>query len=152
MGFTVHSQPHKHLQLIPLPFDGKFEGFDFPMEVLLQKNAEGVKEGEIFEVKELPFKHACLRVPSSLSEPTEELERLYNALYSKMGVTEGMSYNFLMTPKWMMLVLRSQENYCGLSVNSVGFAGTLLVKSDEQRKTLQEIGPMQLLKNVAVPK
>merc|ERR1711862_109156 len=49
-------------------------------------------------------------------------------------------YNFLMTRKWMMVIPRREEFCNGISVNSIGFAGGILVKNEEQRQMIQEIG------------
>jgi len=66
------------------------------------------------------------------------------------------SYNLLLTDKWMMIVPRMKENFehdsIVTSVNSVGFSGTLLVKTEEEMKCLKEQGPMAILKSVTFPK
>jgi ATP adenylyltransferase len=60
-------------------------------------------------------------------------------------------YNFLATREWMLLVPRSEEFFDGTSVNSLGFAGALLVRSREEMERLKAHGPMRLLRSVAVP-
>ena len=49
----------------------------------------------------------------------------------------------------MMIVPRRQEKYADISVNSLGFAGSLLVKNKEELTQLKALGPMQLLSQVA---
>jgi sulfate adenylyltransferase (ADP) / ATP adenylyltransferase len=61
------------------------------------------------------------------------------------------AYNLLATREWMLLILRSQESFESISVNSLGFAGTLLVRNQEQMQILKACGPMELLRQVAVP-
>jgi ATP adenylyltransferase len=61
------------------------------------------------------------------------------------------AYNLLATREWMLLVPRSLESFESIPVNSLGFAGTLAVRSQEQIQILIEQGPMTVLKNVAVP-
>jgi ATP adenylyltransferase len=58
------------------------------------------------------------------------------------------AYNLLGTRNWLMAVPRRQDDYLGISVNSLGFAGSLLVKNQEQMAQLKAIGPMTLLKAV----
>lgn len=71
-----------------------------------------------------------------------------------------ISYNFVMTPQFMMLVPRSKEiavvhhnnQDIQLSINSLGFAGLLLVKSSDQLAALEECPDlMDLLQQVAIP-
>ena len=48
----------------------------------------------------------------------------------------------------MMIVRRSQPKYESISVNSLGFAGALLVKNEEQMKILIELKPLTILEQV----
>ena len=67
------------------------------------------------------------------------------------GQPDGRSYNFWLADGLMLLALRSNEACGPVAVNTLGFAGTILVKSDEQRHYLQEHGPMHVLLNVGRP-
>src|SRR5205823_2474895 len=70
-----------------------------------------------------------------------------------------LSYNFVMTHQFMLLVPRSKE--CGvvqhngtdvvISVNSLGFAGFLLAKTAEQRDALEGTDLFAFLRQVALP-
>lgn len=51
----------------------------------------------------------------------------------------------------MLLVQRQQEHYQSIPVNSLGFAGSLLVKNQDQLALLKTLGPMTILQNVACP-
>ncbi|KAJ3090821.1 bifunctional AP-4-A phosphorylase/ADP sulfurylase [Quaeritorhiza haematococci] len=72
------------------------------------------------------------------------------------------SYNLLFTARWMLVVPRRQEKSCPLivndtrsvsvSVNSLGFAGMLLAKSEEEVEFLKKLGPMKVLRDVAFTK
>ena len=44
------------------------------------------------------------------------------------GSAPSSSYNVLLTARWMMVVPRTAEQHGGVFVNSVGFAGYLLLK------------------------
>jgi ATP adenylyltransferase len=51
----------------------------------------------------------------------------------------------------MLLVPRSREFFEGISINSLGFAGALLVRNESQLHILTQRGPMSALKEVALP-
>jgi sulfate adenylyltransferase (ADP) / ATP adenylyltransferase len=63
-----------------------------------------------------------------------------------------LSYNFLMTHTWMMIVPRLNEDYKQISVNSLGFAGRILVKSDEELEFVKKVGSIHILESVAISK
>jgi ATP adenylyltransferase len=50
----------------------------------------------------------------------------------------------------MLLVPRSREFFEGISINSLGYAGALLVRNEEQLEVLKRCGPMTALKNTAL--
>ena len=63
----------------------------------------------------------------------------YNSLLSI--VPSGSSYNFICTLKWMLVVPRNKETYNErVSVNSLGFAGMVLVKSTEDIDLIKNDG------------
>ncbi|MEL6779521.1 MAG: DUF4922 domain-containing protein [Cyanobacteria bacterium J06597_16] len=64
---------------------------------------------------------------------------------------QSFAYNLLCTRHWMMAVPRSQEKHANISVNSLGFAGSLLVKNAETLKKLKDISPIKLLQHVSYP-
>ncbi len=154
------SQRHKHLQLVPLPLMP--EGPAVPIEPVL---ASAHFQGEIGTVPVFPFKHAIAQLafpPSaSLLHRVEKTLACYRSLLKAVNLLDNTTpptgwqqgpYNLLMTREWMLLVPRSQEQYEAIAVNSLGFAGALLVRNQEQMAFLKEVGPMTILKEVAVPK
>jgi ATP adenylyltransferase len=58
-------------------------------------------------------------------------------------------YNLLCTRRWMMIVPRRVESYAGIAVNALGFAGSLLVRSEAQLVQLRELGVLAVLQGVA---
>ncbi len=150
------SQPHKHLQIVPLPLTPS--GLQIPIEPLL-KSAQFTDS--ITTVPELPFIHALAKLdPSWSNSPLEAAVttlELYQSLLSSVGLEalddnkQSGAYNLLATREWMLIVPRSHENFDSISVNSLGFAGALLVRNQEQMQVIKEQGPMTILKNVAVP-
>ena len=49
------------------------------------------------------------------------------------------------------MVPRSAEFFEGISINSLGFAGALLVKNADEMEILRRYGPFTALKSVAIP-
>ncbi len=59
-------------------------------------------------------------------------------------------YNLLVTREWMLLVPRSRECWARISVNALGFAGSLFVRERRQMHAIKAHGPMNVLRSVAV--
>lgn len=149
------SQRHKHLQLIPLPLTP--EGVSIPIEVAL-KSIE-FKDG-VGRIPSFQFKHAIAQLDptwvNSPSQATSATLDCYNTLLRHLNLVDvsinfkPAPYNLLATREWMMIVARSQERFQSISINSLGFAGALLVRNEEQLQLVKEINPLTILKNVAV--
>lgn len=153
------SQRHKHLQLVPLPFVDDTE--KMPIAPLL-KTAKF--EAGIGKIPDLPFVHGLVKFdPSLINSPDKAAEmtlKFYFNLQKAVGLlndSEKISdrpngaYNLLATREWMMIVPRSQEFFQGISINSLGFVGALLVRNQEQKQLLIETGPLNILAAVAQP-
>ncbi len=140
------SQRHKHLQLVPLPLVPS--GPQIPIEPLLR--------AEQFQNSKLPFLHAFapldpywVQSPFTGAQATLEI---YRTLLNVVGLDAKQlgAYNLLATREWMLIVPRSQEHFQSISVNSLGFAGALLVRNPAEMEILKAQGPMTILKNVAI--
>ncbi|MCF4970254.1 ATP adenylyltransferase family protein [Nostoc sp. CMAA1605] len=148
------SQRHKHLQLVPLPLTPS--GIKTPIEPLL---AEAKFAGEIGTIPGLPFIHGFAKlnpewVESPLTGAKATLEIYQNSLQAVgLGAIDGDrqsgAYNLLATREWMLIVPRSQEHFQSISVNSLGFAGAMLVRNASEMELLKHQTPMSILKNVA---
>ncbi len=143
------SQPHKHLQLIPLPMT-PFEDLPFSDVIELDVDQPGQCEA-------LEFRHAGITFPDgSFHDPELAAERLtqaYNQLRETLDIEDDgqqatTPYNLLITRKWMLMVPRSIEDFEGISFNSLAFVGALLVRNEEQAERLKEFGLMKALKSV----
>ena len=77
----------------------------------------------------------------SASEPVEVGGELH----------QSAPYNLLVTRRWMLLVPRSEERVEGVSINALGFAGSLFVRDAAQMKVIERLGPMAALQRVALP-
>ena len=147
------SQRHKHLQLVPLPLVPT--GVQIPIAPLLEK---AVFKDSIGTIPDLPFRHAFAQLDASwmqspLPAAASTLE-CYRNLLQTLGLNNGDrpgAYNLLATRKWMLIIPRIQEEFESISVNSLGFAGALLVRNSEQMKLLKECKPMTVLRQVAFP-
>lgn len=149
------SQRHKHLQLIPFPLMPN--GETLPIATVMQQVefTDGISTLPVFD-----FQHAIASLPSfsdlyqrSDAEAGEILETLYHQLLKHLGLTsdaEPPTYNLLMTREWIMIIPRSQEKVNGISLNSLAYAGTLLVKDAAQLEQLKQMQPMTLLNQAAV--
>lgn len=155
------SQPHKHLQLVPLPIgDGPW---DVPMEALFDT---WVAAGPVARLPRLPFANAFAPLDESAFAKTDAAEGLLERYQGMLAVCslganrdeaanepqrQAGPYNLLMTRRWMLLVPRSRERFGTISVNALGFAGSLFVRDDAELRALREAGPMRLLQAVARP-
>ncbi len=143
------SQPHKHLQLVPLPLwsgDGSIA-----IESWL---ALAEFEGATATIPKLPFAHRLMRLPSEMQSPikaAEETLSRYSTLLTTLGLQAGDAYNLLATRNWILIVPRSQDSFASISVNSLGFAGSLFVRDEAQMQILKDQQPMTILTQVAVP-
>jgi len=138
------SQAHKHLQLVPLPLG--HGPYPTPMDRVLSTAAPMVTS----MVDALPFPHAAIRLGGApiRSDDAAELHRGYKALLEACGVDRpGLPYNLLLTREWMLVVPRVLECFEGISVNALGFAGSLLVRDREQLGLIREQGPMTVLRH-----
>jgi sulfate adenylyltransferase (ADP) / ATP adenylyltransferase len=152
------SQPHKHLQMIPLPMAER--GPSVPVEVLFPSAR---LEQPIGRIPELPFEHSFARLKADSSRnglmAAEDIFRLYRHMLHDVGLNpcempehskQTGPYNLLLTREWMFLVPRSKECFGSISINALGFAGALLVQNEQQMKMIEEQGCMTALRDTAV--
>lgn len=149
------SQPHKHLQLVPVPIAG--EGPAIPIEPLMGAVRS---TGTIKPVSGLPFVHAFMRLEPTLylrPSAADLLHQRYLDMLDRVAVaTAGAGedpqkpkpYNLLATRNWMLLVPRSREFCDTISINALGFAGSLFVRDQEQMDKIRRLGPMTVLRTV----
>lgn len=134
------SQRHRHVQLLPWPLMPAAEAQPFDPRQWAQREAGW------------PFAHACVELsPQDQAQPAR-LRARYDHLIAGIGLggAAGYSgYNLLMTPDWMMVVRRSRGAHEGLGVNALGFAGTLLLRGEEELQRLRLMGPLALLRAVS---
>lgn len=147
------SQPHKHLQLVPLPLAPA--GPALPFADLLE---HAQMDDDTGEVPDLPFRHAVAPMRAEWFEDPARHAPDALALAGRLWRTLGhdpqvrqqpVPYNLLATRRWMWLVPRHQDQYEGLPVNALAFAGGLLAPNEEAFGRLCDLGPMSLLEATA---
>lgn len=151
------SQPHKHMQVVPLPLGDA--GLSLPIAPLLEAARF---DGPIGTLPGFPFEHAFAQLtPGPLEQAAAQALERYRMLLNAAGVGsvtvdgrlhQNAPYNLLLTPHWMLVVPRSSEDVAGIAVNSLGFAGSFFVKNEEQLAVLRRIGPMTVLRRVGLPR
>jgi ATP adenylyltransferase len=62
---------------------------------------------------------------------------------------QALPYNLLLTREWMLLVPRARESVAGISINALGFGGSLFVKTPHQVEQIARLRPMAMLQHVA---
>lgn len=147
------SQDHKHLQLVALPLAP--EGPAVPMEARLRMDARDPRAAGP------PFPHAFRRLsPGLFDDPAGSgpvLAALFLELLSAVGLRglpeadglrQSAPYNLLLTRNWMLLVPRSKEHFGEVSVNALGFAGSLFVRDAAQLAAVRAAGPVTVLQAV----
>jgi sulfate adenylyltransferase (ADP) / ATP adenylyltransferase len=150
------SQPHKHLQVVPLPFVSEMR---LPIEPVIQAALPTTGVGR---VPELPFDHGIIAMDWNMATNAtigaQLLHDRYQQLLQAVGFepTDGQTaelasgaYNLLATRDWLLLVPRLLEETDGIGINSLGFAGALLVKDEAKLQQLKAIAPLHLLQKVA---
>ncbi|MCL2927241.1 MAG: phosphorylase [Trichodesmium sp. MAG_R01] len=150
------SQRHKHLQVVPLPMIPSGEKIPIDRAIATAKFNNGIGITSQF-----PFRHAIAKLDvawvHSPVESAAEILEFYLILLKAVGIEsrDGMNgkqsgnYNLLVTGEWMLVVPRSYEYFQSISVNSLGFAGALLVKNQEQMNIIKEQKPLTILRHVA---
>lgn len=131
------SQRHKHLQLIPLPPEG------LPIQTLIERGETP------------PFDHRLLRIGDDCD--AGKLFDYFVSLLDSLGIGareqggtlwQSAPYNLLLTRRWMLVVARGSECFRGISINAMGFAGSLFVREQEQIEWIRESGPLMVLRSV----
>jgi ATP adenylyltransferase len=156
------SQRHKHLQVVPLPLSP--EGPPVPVEPLL--SAASMGNDCLGVVPGFPFLHAfarlCPDIGRSPEAAAQETFGLYGLMLTSLRmsvpernaerlVLQSLPYCLLVSREWMLLVPRSREHFEDISLNSLAYAGSFFVSTDEQFLRLQSAGPMKALAGVALP-
>ena len=147
------SQPHKHLQLVPYPLSEIIEKAPIHNLILAHENQE-----QIVSLKQLPFSHSIAffepEVKLSIKQLAQKTWQYYHQLLEAVKIKLKQKkpqedYNLLITREWMMLIPRTKDSFDNLSINSLGFAGALLVKNQTDLAKVKQYQPLEILAQVA---
>lgn len=151
------SQPHKHLQLVPLPMADGVKAI--PLSVKLRNHRP--RPGTVDSVAEIPYRHLITFFDDSAARGSHRAARECHQIYGEMLRRFGMDstvpgngrlmhpYNLLVTRRWMLMVPRKRECFESISLNSQAFAGTFLVHTARQHEALAAARPTVALQHVA---
>lgn len=141
---------HKHLQLVPNSLAPNFN--QIPITPAL-KTAEFF--GEVGKIQCFPFQHSFtwLNLDWTVSPELlgQQVIQSYQTLLTALNANTETAYNFLMTREWMLIVPRKQERFGSIGINSLGFAGALLVRNQEELQQVKQHKPLDILTAVALP-
>ncbi len=152
------SQQHKHLQWIPETPDGPglarftagLPGTGAPREPPLAPSSQSTFQ-PLFHPA-VPLRHVFIRLGPTLPNG-QRLHDAFIAACTKLGIAATANpmrpYNLIIDRDWMLVVPRSCERHLDISINALGFAGSLFVSRPEQIDLIREIGPLRLLAGVA---
>lgn len=131
------SQPHRHLQWVPIAEPPPL--------------AAAVAAGEA-----LPFPVATQALPPEwLADPAngaDALQRCYSRLLAAIGRSAAVQppaspepYNLLATVERLWVVPRTRGSIDGVAINALGYAGWMLAADSTQAGTVRARGPLALL-------
>jgi len=157
------SQHHKHLQFMPVENDGP------PIEGLA-RTAHLESADKAFSLESLPYANHIRRLPSDAA--TFSRARLEDTLGSAFMVLLDLvistvrhdaeqaagppSYNVILTLGHLYLIPRRKEEHVlretgdRVSINSLGYAGMLLVKSETELEAVKKEGVARILRDVGM--
>ncbi|KDR75161.1 hypothetical protein GALMADRAFT_249099 [Galerina marginata CBS 339.88] len=156
------SQPHKHIQFLPLDDDGP------PIEGLARQ-AQIEFADRPFSLGNLAYANHSYRLPTYLDTYTQDkleavladaflrlLDLSISTIRHDPEYPSGKpSYNVIMTLEHLHIIPRRQENYMletgdKLSVNALGYAGMFLVKSEEELEVVKQETISKILRGVGL--
>ena len=141
------SQPHRHLQVVPLPMAPVIGGLPTPVDAVICENSV---DRATATCRVLPFEHrlTLLHDRDVRPEQAPELLELFEGFCRELGIADGQPFNALLTSRWFMVVPRSEECFERVSVNALGFAGSLLVHDETALQRVVKVGPGEVLRRL----
>ncbi|KAL3142943.1 hypothetical protein ABBQ38_003229 [Trebouxia sp. C0009 RCD-2024] len=147
------SQPHKHVQVVPLPLADNPAVIPSPLAQLMDHTwqEQGSQDGDVASTRQLPYQNFFSKL-SPRTTPSQLLS-IYKQLLQccSSHKVPPSSYNMLLTTELILLVPRRQENVGPVAINALGFAGTILVNSKAGLEYIHEKGPVSILEVAGCP-
>lgn len=147
------SQRHKHVQWIPAA-DGNAS-----LRALVQGLPATAAQGTLLTHPLLPIAHYFVRVDAGPDSRPEDSAASMLMAYAQscaaLGLRPGTDgllppFNLLVSDGWMLVVLRSQEHFLGVSLNALSYGGTIYVRDPAQMGSIRAAGPLAVLAGVGV--
>ncbi len=137
------SQMHRHLQVVPLQKEGV--GRELPLDLCVSNGIDiDYKYRIVSGIAGDPYTRAA-----ALLGFYQRAIREFGLVCSEKA--ELLPYNLLVWQDRALLVPRRTESVAGISVNSLGYAGTFLVRNQQQRQALIRRGLLNSLAEAGVP-
>lgn len=146
------SQRHKHLQWIP------HSAASANLGAFIAGCPADVPDGQATFNPALPWRHCFVRLGEAADDRTNEnriidraasLHAAFRNACATLGIATDRDpmppYNLLTGCGWLVLIPRTRECHENISVNALGFAGSLFVRRAEQIDSVRRIGPLRLL-------
>ena len=135
------SQPHRHIQLLRRDSNEEICPRDRWFLNLINSKRKGSK-----------LRKNIIAEKIDINKDSEYFYKKYIDLSIKIGLGSPKTskkpkkaHNIIMTNKWMAIIKRSNDHVHGFSINSLGFAGYLLVTEISDKSYLTKYGPEKLL-------
>ncbi|KAH7924250.1 hypothetical protein BV22DRAFT_1105598 [Leucogyrophana mollusca] len=165
------SQSHKHIQFIEVEDDGPpIERLARAAKLEVQGKTVSLETKKPFSLTSMPYANHVFRLPilSPRATPAQLEKIVFPPFLSLLDLVISTvrhdpdyppgtpSYNAILTLEHMHLIPRKQETHTltgtgeKLSVNSLGFAGMLLVKSEEELAAVKAEGMGTILGGVGL--
>lgn len=152
------SQAHKHLQWVP---DASFgEGSGLPAFFARAAATASPAHAAVLEDSRLPWRHAFVRIDLRADEDcasaAARVHAAFLAAWEHLGLPPPTApmppYNVLADRHCLLLVPRRCESWEGISVNALGYAGSLFARERARIDALRQLGPLALLGAVGWPR
>ena len=150
------SQPHKHMQCFP---ESNFATKGrLPVSIAIERYKTGLDLSKPFKLPEFDFVHSIrffkedindLIENDKLKEATNLVFECYNNVYKDLKLSEDVSYNTLITQSYILIVVREKESFGEISLNTLAFAGSLFNTNPDKLDYMKQVGPLNMLKDVA---
>lgn len=158
------SQPHKHLQVVPLPLNPSpnYKNQDPPFWKTIQGATVSTPVGPegAMQILSLPFINFVARLDPGTTSG-ELLASTHTCLvelaaaavdsYSNGQTPPILSFNTVMTQHFMLVVPRKEESTGPVSCNAMAFAGSFFVRGTDELAFIREQGPLKVLADVGYP-
>ncbi|OZJ06981.1 hypothetical protein BZG36_00050 [Bifiguratus adelaidae] len=170
------SQPHKHIQIIPMDPQARHRPpIAAVLDAIPEKKYCKYTKSQIYTLNTLPYINVVTLIEPTIMGKVTTIEdaghylsdiffSLFDAMIQQIRESDlekgeafaihDLSYNVIFTNEFMMMVPRGKDEYqvdgLMMGVNSLGFAGMLLVKNEQERTAVQS-SVLKVLATVGIP-